>query len=278
MKRPIALAAAATTAALVAALLGSGGSQAADPGDGSAHDRLTRQSGTVHTDPIARRLNALLARGASDAQIERKLPVVAMNTAVPVHSAKARRWDTDRSTDASEMTYTNKRIFHYEGDPLRVYAGLSWDMPASPVEGDPSGPDGFGIRVSRNVINKGGSLRVCGWELDSRDNEYDCFDATNFWETSERGIAWKFQDKEYWARGLQPPNEDMGFNWDRGTALFAFRLQSRACTQAFARYDHTWEDSEITGYTITGDSFEIHVSNVGHHWARAANVDQIYCG
>lgn len=128
------------------------------------------------------------------------------------------------------------------------------------------GADGFGMRFSRNVVNRGVSVIFCGrGDLDRTWSSFNCTTPTNPDDNSSQGVGWRKQDKVY--KTVVKPDNNMFIG---STSMVIDRPKCGAPLQIFSRYGHSWSGAALTGFSVGLDGFGLSWSSTSNHWAASS--------
>ncbi|MEO8093814.1 MAG: hypothetical protein ABI632_02660 [Pseudolysinimonas sp.] len=127
------------------------------------------------------------------------------------------------------------------------------------------GRDGFGISLSKQVINLGQSLVACS-QLLSCSSTLGSLSSNNAF-----GAGYTLQDNT--SGNVHGPID----NNYTGTLILSYKRLTDGCLQAFARYAHTWSTTAITGFGVGQWAFSISWSNPSHHWDLASAGGRTQC-
>lgn len=210
-------------------------------------------------------LKELAANGASGAKIRMKTGFIEVGRAEGSRAA--------RSTSKA-ISVRTPRYFRWPNRPNLLYATGGWKLEEwYPDINKNGGADAFGIRFSKPIVNYGSYLDICHGGILGPDED-NCWKATNYFENSENGASWQFQDKTRWhiqARGWKKAN------WAKGTFLIRIKPLRTGCYQAFARYAHSFRDTKITGMGLSMWGFSVSTSRDDDHWGRTSGAGRFRC-
>lgn len=170
---------------------------------------------------------------------------------------------TNAQTSASAMAvYAPKITVNYSSSGYVMYANstFQWSSPPaapSTCQTDVGGNDGFAFAFNRAVTNLGVSFSAC--------NSYGKCGSYGWLETnSQYRAGYSFQDKAGSVTvGYSPAY--------KGTITYAFRTGS-GCTQAFAKYAHTWSSTSVNGFSIGPSSIGVQWSTSSGFWQKSGQA------
>jgi len=239
-----------TTLLTIAAVVAAGAVTALAPAAAATH--------RVSHSPAAMRkqLAALVARGATDAQIRQATGLRRVST-----TGRA-----PMSTN-SAVTLSTPGIY-YDSQAHYYYVTATWNFTKSPPDGgEQKGQDGFGVSFSRQINNMGGSLFVCAKNGSTTTNI--CEYADNYASNNAYGAGWTFSNFVPLTGGF--------FAAGHGSMVFAFKLLSSGCLQTFTQYAHSWSSTSVTGVSVGKWSVGVSWRSSGHQWTKASAAGKLGC-
>lgn len=173
-------------------------------------------------------------------------------------------------SESSVISVNTPRYFRWPKRPKLLYVTTGWRVKGVVDLKKNGGVDGFGLRFSKPVVNYGSYLEVCEeWIEDV------CRKATNYYENSENGASWQFQDRT-WVHGAYPDHR-YRMNWDKGTMLLRFKPLKAGCYQAFARYAHSFARAKVTGFGLSTSGFSVAFNRDDGNWMRTSQGGRFRC-
>lgn len=209
------------------------------------------------TNSVVDQITHLSMRGVPDAQIASRLGLERVGGGTTVAPATS----SQVSVVTPVMWRAHTGIYY-----LKTGWGFTTSRPDGAGSGNVGGYDGFAFSLSHSVINKGGELYICPRKV----TNFKCFYATNYWDNSAVGQAWRFQDRSQ-LLGYPPHYSGFNYSTSSGIAVFAFTPLS-GCLQAFAKYTHTWSSTSVTGVDIGAWSVGFQWSNNNNYWQRTSGA------
>jgi hypothetical protein len=234
---------------------------------------------TVDVDSLGAASAALSMAGRSGADITRTLEsdwcVRAIGSTVTPAGGTAPGADVD---DISWWTM----LFQSTEDPEYYYAVVTYQWVNHDFESDASiltdcwhnegvgGTDGFALRLT------GGDYQIVGGSavfhgdpaLDKYDGDYDLSSVRNPSNPNEYGVGFVMQDNVRKVKGPAPLSCYFKMDLDRywGQIMMKFQRLNGDCanTQVFGDYNHMWESTSVTGFSIGPTDFGVQWQNQGH--------------
>jgi uncharacterized protein with LGFP repeats len=146
------------------------------------------------------------------------------------------------------------------------------------------GLDGLGVRFSQDIVNNGGGMTYApsgfvGTGPFPSVSHFSPTTTTAFWDNSAEGASFQIQDKVWGTNcgGADFPT-CMQYNADYGSIDFKFKRLSAGCLQVFTGLAHTWNTTNITGFTVGLDGFGLSWANSGSGWLRTSAAAHVGCG
>ena len=145
-----------------------------------------------------------------------------------------------------------------------------------PTQGHCGGPDGFGVRVNREV-NESATYYYT----------YDEFGTSKQWigpdDMNGFGATWTTSDTVNGSKF--PSGVGEKYDWDHGRLYYYFNAIS--CTglkgvawKFYSRLNHTWNDTSITGFGVSVVGFSVATGGGSNYWPLSTStpVNGYLCG
>lgn len=211
-------------------------------------------------------VSRLQAKGASQATIDKVFAdngLVRVSTSGPGSKVAASASTSNDITLGQPSVYEDTRFSYFVAtasfqwkhncnDPVR-YKNQCVAKECLIVYGDCGGPDGFGVRLNRAVNEIKTSFYT------HNTDGYQMPTWTNPTELNEYGASWVEQDRL----------DNGRYNWDGGNVYYMFDLAG--CTHSvpfkvYSRLDHTWSNTDVTGFGISSTGFSVSWNTTSAHW------------
>ncbi|BFU46461.1 hypothetical protein [Krasilnikovia sp. MM14-A1004] len=234
---------------------------------------------SINSKTLAEFTSLLDNKGRSQAEIDKVLAsewCVVKVGVEPIKSAGVARLAERSDVEVGTSLYYNQRDTMY-------YAAMTWQWKNQNYKDDYSGAcfddqeiggeDAWGVRVAgANVYNfDHGAFYQGRQELAGRKNHYGQSTVEHSAVANDHGTGWMAQDHAIKVGAPHFPGctEDVDFNMDHGNGwqtVYPYGIPSQSCVrvQIYAKYVHTWDETEVNSIGVGADSFSIGWTNEGH--------------
>ncbi|GAB1690823.1 hypothetical protein [Krasilnikovia sp. M28-CT-15] len=234
------------------------------------HGSATGKS--INSKTLAEFTSSLESNGRSQAEIDtvlaREWCVVKVGIE-PRKPASAARLAESADVEIGTNLYYNTRETMY-------YAAMTWQWKNQNYKDDYDGAcfedqeiggnDAWGVRVAGATVYNfdHGAWYQGRHELATRKNHYDQSTVAHSAVANDYGTGWMEQDHAIKVGAPHFPGctEDVDFNMDHGNGwmtVYPYGIPSHSCVrvQIYAKYVHTWDETEVNSIGVGVDSFSI---------------------
>jgi hypothetical protein len=242
---------------------------------------------------MARIASEMRYNGASDAQIQTRTGLKRVGTkATRTIRASMRSGPDEFTTLSTNSEVTVESSFYYDTTNKRYNAYVDFDWKGASLAdgtwfgGDVGKLDGLAISFSKDVVQQytpsmwaywGGTMYTSSPLPAPAAPPSGISVEPGIWSNSAASAGFRYQDKVWSTNcgGGEVPT-CARYNTDHGTLHYPFK-KSTGCLQIFGAYGHTWDETSVTGLTLTRTGPELQFSKTDDAWQAATGAAKIDC-
>lgn len=202
-------------------------------------------------DTTQEQLMDLILEGKSHAEIENEMGLVLVS--------EPESTIFEPLSSGSDVT-VDRPYAYFDTQGNRYVAVAKYRWTPERWDGNPGGPDGFGIAFNQTVTRLGEGARFCD------RYGYNC---TSGWIESNNsyGVGFAFQDKYVSGK----------YRGAQGLVTMSFRKNRTGCHQFWSKYGHSWSSTSVTGVSIGSGSVGISFSSSSNRFTVASTTGSLHC-